>query len=186
MSDERPKITRRHTTAISPWMKVVERDVVFAPGEEPQTYYAVDQADYVAIVARTPSGQIPIVRQFRPALEQFTWELPAGLVDEGEDPAESCRRELMEETGLPARTIHALGTAAPCSGRLSNRIHSFFVETGEPVGGFQPERGLEVRLVGLEDHAGLIRSGAFVSQLHLGALLLAELHGYLTLHGGRK
>ena len=38
------------------------------------------------------------MRQYRPALEAFTWELPAGLVDPGEDPAETCRRELMEET----------------------------------------------------------------------------------------
>ncbi len=111
MSDERPKITRRHTTAISPWMTVIERDVVFAPGEEPQTYYAVDQADYVAIVARTPAGQIPIVRQFRPALEQFTWELPAGLVDEGEDPAESCRREF--DRGQRGARCHARAAAGP-------------------------------------------------------------------------
>ena len=55
------------------------------------------------------SGKIPIVRQYRPALEGIRWELPAGLVEPGEDPAESCRRELLEETGLTARAIHASG-----------------------------------------------------------------------------
>ncbi|HET7383620.1 MAG TPA: NUDIX hydrolase [Pseudolabrys sp.] len=81
------------------------------------------------MVARTPDGMIPIVRQFRPALESFTWELPAGMVDKGEPAAECCRRELLEETGFPARTVHALGCYAPCTARLSNRLHSFFVET---------------------------------------------------------
>ena len=48
-----------------------------------------------------------------------------------------CARELLEETGYPARAVHSLGTpAAACTGRLSNRIHSFFVETGERVDGF--------------------------------------------------
>ncbi len=42
------------------------------------------------------------MRQYRPAVERFTWELPAGLLDEGETPADAFRRELMEETGYPA------------------------------------------------------------------------------------
>jgi hypothetical protein len=55
------------------------------------------QQDYIAIVAALPDGRLPIVRQYRPALESFTWELPAGLVESGEDAAACCRRELMEE-----------------------------------------------------------------------------------------
>ena len=54
-----------------------------------------------------------------------------------EDPAEACARELLEETGYPARAVHSLGApASPCTGRLSNRIHSFFVETGERIADF--------------------------------------------------
>jgi len=45
------------------------------------------------IVALTPDGRLPIVRQYRPALEQFTWELPAGMVDQGEAAADCCRRD---------------------------------------------------------------------------------------------
>ena len=36
---------------------------------------------------------------------------------------------------------------APCTARLSNRVHSFFVETGERAAAWQPEAGIEVRLV---------------------------------------
>ena len=86
MTDEWPKIKARTTTKISPWMNVIERDVEFAPGEPVQIYHSVGQGDYIAIVARTPDGRIPVVRQYRPALEAMTWELPAGLVDPGEDP----------------------------------------------------------------------------------------------------
>ncbi len=181
MTDAWPKIKSRRTTKISPWFDVIERDVEFAAGESSQCYHAVGQHDYVAIVALTPAGRIPIVRQYRPAVESYTWELPAGLVDAGEDPADCCRRELLEETGYPARAVHALGTAYPCTGRLSNRVHSFFVETGERTEMFQPEPGLTVRLVSASELAGLITSGEFSSQTHLGTLLLATLRSYLKL-----
>lgn len=181
MSDTWPKIKARRTTKISQWFGLIEREVEFAAGETPQHYHAVGQDDYVAIVALTPDKQIPIVRQYRPAVESYTWELPAGLVDQGEDPAESCRRELLEETGYPARTVHALGAAYPCTGRLSNRVHSFFVETGERAGTFQPEPGLTVRLVSPADLGRLIAAGEFASQIHLGSLLLATQRSFLNL-----
>jgi 8-oxo-dGTP pyrophosphatase MutT (NUDIX family) len=98
-----PKIRARRTTAVSPWMSILAREVEFSRGGPVATYHAVEQADYIAIVARTPGGKIAIVRQYRPALEAFAWELPAGLVDRGEKPGECARRELLEETGLTTR-----------------------------------------------------------------------------------
>ncbi len=182
MADEWPKIKARQTTTISPWMDVIAREVEFAPGEPPQIYHAVGQGDYLAIVARIPDGRFPVVRQYRPAVEAFTWELPAGLLERGEDPAAACARELLEETGYPARAVHLLGApAAACTGRLSNRIHSFFVETGERVADFMSEPGMSVALKSPAELATMIEAGEFIQQLHLGALMLAELRGFLTL-----
>ena len=180
MAGDWPKIKARRTTTVSPWMAIIEREVEFAQGAAPELYHAVGQQDYIAIVALTPDGRIPIVRQYRPALERFTWELPAGLIEKGEDADDCCRRELKEETGFPARAVHALGSYAPCTARLSNQIHSFFVETGERAGA-PAEPGIELRLVTPAELARLILSGEFVLQLHIGALLLAGLRGYIDL-----
>jgi len=176
-----PRIRSRRTTPVSPWMNIIAREVEFSPGDEPQIYHAVEQADYVVIVAVTADGKLPVVRQYRPAIEAFSWELPAGLVDPGESPVDSCRRELLEETGLYARAIHPLGQNSPCPGRLNNRIHNFFVEAGECIARYEPEPGLVVTLMSPEDIVGLIMSGDFVSQLCIGTLMLAELHGFLVL-----
>jgi ADP-ribose pyrophosphatase len=176
-----PRIRARRTTPVSPWISIVAREVQFSRNASPQIFHALDLADYVAVVALAPGGKIPIVRQYRPTLEAFSWELPSGLVDRGESPAECCRRELLEETGLTARAVHRLGEASPCTGRLGNRIHSFFVEAGERIESFKPEPGLAVKLVSLQELARLIRTGGFVSQLHIGTLLLAELHGFIAL-----
>jgi ADP-ribose diphosphatase len=181
MAEDWPKIVSRRVTRVSPWMEIIEREVAFSPGAEHELYHAVGQADYIAIVARTPGGRIAIVRQYRPALERFTWELPAGMLDQGEPPEACCRRELMEETGLPAKAVHALGSYAPCTARLSNRLHSFFVETGERAAAWQPEAGIEVKLVSPAQLAELILNGEFVLQLHIGALLLAGLRGFIDL-----
>lgn len=176
-----PRIVSRRATRISPWVEIIEREVQFEADATTELYHAIDQQDYIAIVARTPNGTIPIVRQYRPALETFTWELPAGTVDEGETPEDGCRRELLEETGFPARMVYSLGSYAPCTARLSNRVHSFFVETAPH--GERPiiEAGIELKLVTPHELAALILGGEFVLQLHIGALLLAGMRGHLEL-----
>jgi len=181
MAEDWPKIKARRTTRVSPWMAIIEREVEFAPGAERELYHAVGQQDYIAIVAALPDGRIPIVRQYRPALESFTWELPAGLVDPGEDAAACCRRELMEETGFIARAVHALGCYAPCTARLSNRVHSMFAEIDPIIEGKPAEPGIELKLVSPAQLRELILAGEFVLQLHIGALLLAGLHGHVDL-----
>jgi ADP-ribose pyrophosphatase len=68
-----------------------------------------------------------------------------------------------------------------CTGRLSNRIHSFFVETGERVAGFTEEPGVAVALKTPAELAAMIKADDFVQQLHLGTLTLAGLKGFLRL-----
>jgi len=62
------------------------------------------------MLVRTECGLIPIVRQFRPSVEEFTWELPAGTVDAGETP-EDAAAVVEEETGLSAGNCSTLGTS---------------------------------------------------------------------------
>ena len=119
MSEEWPKITSRKIIKISQWMDVMAREVEFSKGEAPQTYYAVSQLDYLAILAVTADGRIPIVHQYRPAVEAFTWELPAGLLEKGEDAAQGASRELLEETGYPAKNVRFLGSASACTDAAS-------------------------------------------------------------------
>ena len=114
MAEDWPQVKARHTRRVSPWMAIIERDVEFAPGES-EIYHAVSQQDYIAIVAALPDGRLPIVRQYRPALESFTWELPAGLIDPGEDAVACCRR------GRVARSspIWRARASGPCQRRLA-------------------------------------------------------------------
>jgi ADP-ribose pyrophosphatase len=167
-----PKIVERSLTVLSPWVSITARTVDFGGGRI-ELYHAIDQADYIAILAVTPDFRIPIVRQYRPALERFTCELPAGMVNPGEAPAETCARELVEETGLRARRIHALGRHAADSARLGNSIHSFLVETERAEALAAPEPGITVEFVSFERLRTLILTGEFDLQFHVATVGLA-------------
>jgi ADP-ribose pyrophosphatase len=172
------RIVSRSSTVLSPWVQVVAKAVEVEPGLPPEIYHCLSQADYVAIVAVLPDGRIPIVRQFRPAVERETWEFPAGLVDAGETAQQTAVRELREETGAVARTVRDLGTYLPDTGRLENRIHVIAIEADAPAPGFVPEQGLSVDFVDPAGLRQLIRAGEFRHQMHLGALAVAALEGF--------
>src|ERR1700742_552650 len=173
MSHEWPRIVGRNTSKISPWVDLIAREVEFAPDDEIQVYHSVKTSDHVQILAITPDGKIPLVSQYRPALEAFTVELPDGLLDDGEEAAATARRELLEETGFPAATVRFLGVHATEPGRLSSRTHSFFIETEPKISGFEPEPGIGLRLVTPSELLELVLDGTFSAQVQLGTLLQA-------------
>jgi ADP-ribose pyrophosphatase len=181
MHDSWPKIIQRVQTKISPWIELIAREVQFADGSATDTYYAIAQPEYLAAVATTPEGRILLVRQYRPAIERYSLEFPAGLLDQGERPEDAIRRELLEETGYRTTAITFLGRGPTCSSRISNLSHSFFIEAGERVDDFVEEPGIEVVAVTPAELRDLVLSGDFSEQTHLGALSLALLRGCIRL-----
>lgn len=68
-------------------------------------------------------GNVTLVRQFRYALDEEVWELPAGKLEAGEDPFEAAKRELSEECGLTADHYLDLGVVYPTVGYDSEKIY---------------------------------------------------------------
>jgi ADP-ribose pyrophosphatase len=166
-------ITARKRSPLSPWVTLVEKEVEQPSGKR-ATFHSLEVADYVAVCARTASGTIPIVRQFRPAVEVATWEFPGGLVEPPESPQTAAVRELREEAGLAAREVLSLGHYWSDTGRLSNRTHAFFVDANEPGRDFVEEPGVQCRFVTVGELSGLIAEGEFAHGLHIAVYLLAR------------
>lgn len=75
-----------------------------------------------------PAGadpQIMLIHQYRYAAEGFLYEIPAGRLEQGEEPAACARRELMEETGCTAERVEYLFTMYTTPGFTDERIHVF-------------------------------------------------------------
>lgn len=75
-----------------------------------------------------PAGEDPhilLVKQYRYAADGFIYEVPAGKLDDGEDPAVCAARELREETGCTAASIEHLTTIYTTPGFTDERIHLY-------------------------------------------------------------
>lgn len=161
------RIVEKKQVFVNQWVTLEEKTVLFTEFSEPHQYYSLRLPDYVCVVARTVEGRFPLIRQYRPAVEAFTWEFPSGTIDPGETPAETARRELSEETGLRAEKLFNLGQYTTDVGRLDNAMHGFYAEGVVPLDQYQPEPGLSVKLATFEEIEAMITQGEFNFALHL-------------------
>lgn len=83
----------------------------------------------VGVIALTEGGEVLLVQQFRYPYAEITTEIPAGKRDRGEDPLETGKRELAEETGVSADTFTPLGVIYPTPGYCDEVIH-LYLATG--------------------------------------------------------
>lgn len=166
MVPEFPRILSRRRTRVSRWVELVEKEVQLTPDGSTETFHFVTQNAYVGVFGQTVDGQIPIVRQYRPCVEVYTWEFPAGTLEDGEAPEEAARRELLEETGTVATDLLYLGNFYPDTGRLQVDSHAFYGKVTR-VENATCEAGLSVRFVEHRELKEMIVSGAFRHQLHL-------------------
>lgn len=68
-----------------------------------------------------------LIREFRFPIAKQIYELPSGLVDEGEDPCDSARRELLEEIGAVAKSVEKMETSAYSSAGMSDESLEFYI-----------------------------------------------------------
>lgn len=90
-------------------------DTVEVPQKGYKKREIVEHPGAVAIVAITPDKKIVLVKQFRKAIEKAIWEIPAGKLEQCENPKDCAMRELEEETGYIAKNlklIHKFYTSA--------------------------------------------------------------------------
>jgi ADP-ribose pyrophosphatase len=170
-----PAILARKRTVLSSWVTLVERTV----GSDGAPFHSFAVADYVTVLAETAAGEIVLVEQFRPAIEARTLELPGGLLDPGEEPADCASRELEEETGFRPgpEGLVALGPLRTDNARLENRIWCFHARGVVRAEGWRAEPDVTVKLVPKPDFLDMVRRGAFDYGQHIALVAMAMLHG---------
>ncbi|HEX3879941.1 MAG TPA: NUDIX hydrolase [Bryobacteraceae bacterium] len=171
------KPIRSESVFSTPWFDVVAKTM--RDGELP--YYSLRMPDYTAVLALTAEGRVVAVRQYRPALETYTLELPSGLVDPGESPAGAARRELFEETGYRASELQLIGEMSTDVGRLSNRIWSYFACGVRKDEAAQPEAGIEAVTLSIEELREMLIGGQFNHALHVAILTLAAARNLIAI-----
>lgn len=144
-------------------------------------FYGIDADDWVNVVPVTADGHVVMVRQFRHGSRELTLEIPGGIVDPGETPAEAARRELVEETGYGDGDMVPIGVLNPNPALFGNRLHSFWARDVVRVG--------EIHNDGREETAvELVALGELPERLRAGdishALVVAALHWFQLARNG--
>ena len=93
-----------------------------------EDFYYISSPDWVVGVGRTVNKEIILVRQFRWGIDDFSLELPGGIIDPNEDPLEAGVREFKEETGYVCGDCISLGTCLPNPSMLNNHCHFIFID----------------------------------------------------------
>ena len=159
----------------SPWRAVLEDRLVSEAGPSSSyAYLAVPRAVFVVPV--TDRGEVALVRQYRHPVRDWTLEVPAGSVEEGELPLEAAERELLEEVGGRAREWRHLTTFYSSSAHLSLRSDAYLA-TGVVLEPPKPsEEDIAVVRMGVDDALARARAGTLVEGQTALALLLAAPH----------
>lgn len=173
------RLAESELLAGSPWRAIVHDRLESDDGRETAySYLAVPRA--VFVVAVTDADELLLVRQYRHPVRDWTLEVPAGSVHDGETPLEAAQRELAEEAGGRARTWSHLTTFYSSSAHISLRSDAYLAR-GVEVGEAAPDEHEDVSLVRMPVQEALARAraGGFAEGQTALAILLAagELDG---------
>ena len=139
-------------------------------------YYVIERPDAAIIFPVTASGEVLLVRQYRPAIERVELGLPAGLVEQGEEPEAAARRELLEETGYGGGEWERLGAVASSPSLKDNWAYLFLARGVERVNDsldLDEHERLIVESVPLREVEKKVLSGEIFSSSGVAAALLA-------------
>jgi ADP-ribose pyrophosphatase len=107
---------------------VLREDTIRFPDGAEAIYTVLANPDSAFVVPYLDNGDTVLVRQWRHAWEESSWEVPAGTFNDGEDPVECAKRELAEETGLVGARYTCLGMVHGAA-FLTGRAHMFLAES---------------------------------------------------------
>ena len=146
-------------------VRAVERDFV-----------VIAAPDWCNVIALTPDGRLVLVRQFRYGVNDFSLEIPGGMVDPGEDPVQAGVRELREETGFVGTNARLLASVHPNPAIQSNRCHVVLVENVAPSveQAWDHDEEIEVSTAAVDDVLAWARAGKITHSLVVCGLMHFE------------
>jgi 8-oxo-dGTP pyrophosphatase MutT (NUDIX family) len=142
-------------------------------GAQIPEYWISEYPPWVNVVAVTKNDELVMIRQYRPALAQVHFELPAGVVDpEDQSLEEAAKRELAEETGYGGGQWSLFATLSANPALQTNLSYTYLAQGVEALGLAKPEKteDLRVHLIPVNQAESLLSEDSMIQALHYGPL----------------
>jgi len=156
----------------NPWITVFDEKVLNPNGGESQYGRIHFKSKAIAIVPLDEDGNTWLVGQNRYTTDEYSWEVPMGGSDAGEDPIDTAKRELKEETGLTAGKLEQIMRLHP-SNSITDEEDFVFVATNLEQGetDFDDDENLQVRKLSLVDAIEMVKRNEITDAISVAALL---------------
>lgn len=156
----------------SPYLRVRSDRIILPDGTTIDDYYVRESRGYVIVFALTEQREVVLVRQYKHGAGKRLLELVAGVIDEGEEPAQTAVRELSEETGYSATTMEYVRTFVTDPSSANTVAHLFFAR-GAYLSGEQHldvTEDITVERTTPAELREMVRSGSIESLPHVAAV----------------
>ena len=135
------------------------------------TYEMIVHPGAALIVPFLSKDKIIMLRQLRPVIESYIYELPAGTLDKGESPLSCARREIVEETGYRAGSFKFLGSIYPVPGYSTEKIYIYKAQgLKKAVHCPEEDEAIEVHVMSRSQVKKLFKDGNIVDAKTIVAL----------------
>ncbi|CEJ74756.1 NUDIX hydrolase [Paraclostridium sordellii] len=152
-------------------------DTVEVPKKGYQKREIIEHPGAVGIVAVTNDKKVVLVKQYRKAIEKAIWEIPAGKLEQGENPKDCALRELKEETGYTANNIRLIHKFYTSAGFSNQKVYVYLAtELEEGEANLEDGEFLDVHEVELNEAYEMINKNDIEdAKTSIGLLLAKEL-----------
>ena len=160
----------------NPYYQIREDDVIQPDGKRGK-YYLIDAPPSVFIVPVTSDKKICLIGLYRYTTDTYSWEVPAGGID-NDGVLKAAKRELLEETCLKSDNWTKLGKLQAFNGRSNNRQYVFLANNVRQTSdNKKKEEGItKTKRVTYREVLSMIRRNKITDSESIAALFLAGLH----------
>jgi len=166
--DEPTGTTRSSTGAFTGRVFTVTVDRVTLPNGRDATLDIVRHRGSVVLLPMQDDAHIVLIRQYRHAIDRWIWELPAGSLDEGEDPLAAAARECEEEIRLVPEHVEFVGAWYPTPGLCTEVMHYYRLtglrapDPNGPQAHKDDDEDIRVHVFTLDEARDMVRRGDII------------------------
>lgn len=155
-----------------PWATLRVDKLQLPNGNIKDEYYVLEYPTWVNMVGLTEERKVLFVRQYRRGADEIMVELPAGVVEMGEDPINAARREMLEETGYAFERIDYICKLYANPATSGNLTYTYLLQGGKKVQeqNLDPSEDIEVVELTMEEAREFLLENRIGQALHSAAL----------------